>query len=84
MRPLVENQSVQYVNVAGKIVDATIIEPVSPTTARLNVGDNATAFAVYSEDHKARNTFHFADGDEEKAKPFTPGTGSPAKAESKK
>lgn len=79
MRPLIANQSVKYVNATGKTGDATIIEPISSTTARLEIGDNATAFAAYSEDHKVRNTFHFADEDEGKAeKPFAPGKGSPA------
>lgn len=80
MRPLVKNQQVKYVAHDGKtILDATIIEPLSPTTARLEIGDNAHALAAYNEDQTTANTFHFPDEDDGKAakKSFAPGKGSP-------
>lgn len=80
MRALVKQQQVKYVAADGKtVVDATIIEPLSPTTARLEIGDNAHALAVYNEDKTTANTFHFGDEDDGKAarKSFAPGKGSP-------
>ncbi len=71
MKTLTEKLLVNYVSAptteGGKPKvqrDVAILEVLSPTTARLELGPKSQAIAAYSEDKTTPNTFHFADDPE--------------------